>query len=334
MYQSLGTVTLKNGEQVEAGVIVCPDVEWSERISTLLSHKASHTRWQIHEALTHPLDIETYFYILHRDGILLSNIMTVELGGVGIFGHVWTTPAERQKGASSSLMPLLMEHFVSRGGRALFLGTDFDGHAYRMYQKFGFRSVEAGSDYMEYYTSSNAAFEDAYFRADETVIQPIDWVDWPSSQALFGGDFPGMIRCASMGLIGRAITENPFLPLFYDVHRRLQRNEPSRAFALRSQSSGAVLGLALWSWHPMWLDTCLIDIYCHPDFWDQAEALYSKLDLPKAHRYLAYADVEFTQKIDLLRNLGFREDVILKEYVPTSSLKTKYADVLVFEKRA
>ncbi len=39
MYSSLGTVHLKSGEQVEAGVIITPDEEWRERVQKLLWHK-------------------------------------------------------------------------------------------------------------------------------------------------------------------------------------------------------------------------------------------------------------------------------------------------------
>lgn len=332
MYQTLGHIFLKTGERVEAGVITCPDLDWSDRILALLSDKTYHTTWQNTTVLTETLTIETYFYVLHHDGIPFANIMTVELSGVGILGHVLTTETERQKGASSALMTLQMEHFRRRGGQALFLNTGYASPAYLMYQKFGFGSVEPDSGCMEYYTTSRLAFEAAYFQATDTIIQPLDWTCWPSSQALFVGDFPGLVRAAPLGLVGRMITEDPLLPLLRDAYLRQRENELPRAMALRSLTTGAVLGLALWKWHPIWPDTCLIDVFCHPAFWDQAAALFRTLILPDAHRYLAYADVGFSQKSDLLSALGFQPTTTLKGYVATSALKTDFADVIIFEK--
>jgi N-acetylglutamate synthase-like GNAT family acetyltransferase len=332
MYQTLGRVTLKTGESVEAGVVTCPDTEWADRILALLAHKNYLTTWQNKTALTQPLNIETYFYVLHRDGIPFANITTVELSGVGIFGHVWTTEAERQKGASSSLMALQMAHFRERGGQALYLVTGFESTAYWMYQKMGFESIEAGSRYMAFYASTQAQFEENYFHANETEIQPFGWSCWPSSCALFAGSFPGLVRSAPLGLIGRMITEEPFLPLLYDATLREQEHGLPRAKALRSVSSGAVLGLALWQWHPIWPDVCLIDVYCHPDYWERAPELYQALTLPDAQRYLAYVDDGFMQKRDLLQSLGFHPTVTLKNYVATSALKNNFADVVVFEK--
>lgn len=334
MYESLGRVTLKTGEVVEAGVIICPDVDWADRLLTLLAHKDPLTRWQNRAVLTQQLDIESYFYVLHRDGIPFSNITTVELSGVGIYGHVWTTEPERQKGASSGLMALQMAHFHARGGKAFLLVAGYQDTAYRMYQKAGFASIEPGSGYMAYYAESQAAFEDTYFAAGETVIQPFGWSSWPSSSPLFAGGFPGLVRAAPLGLVGRRITEDPFLPLLRDTDIRQREHEPPRAVALRGLSTGAVLGFAVWRWDAVWPDTCLIDVYCHPNYWDRAPELYAALPIPDADRYLAYADVDFAQKITLLEGLGFRPTVTLPGYVATSVQKTAYADVLVFEKRA
>jgi hypothetical protein len=332
MYQTLGHVTLRTGEPVEAGVITCPDADWTERILKLLDHKDRLTTWQNKTVLTQTLDIEPYFYVLHRDGSPFAIMMTVDLLNVGILGHVWTIEAERQKGASSGLIALLMTHFRERGGRALFLATDFDAPAYWMYHKMGFESLEAGSLYMAYYAASEAQFEEYYFQAGATRIRPLDWACWPSSCALFAGDFPGLVRCAPLKIMGRMITEDPLLPLLYDAHLRQQANELPRAMALQSVTTGAVLGFALWKWHPIWPDTCLIDVYCHPDYWERAPELYQALTLPDVHRYVAYVDAGFTQKIDLLRSLDFHATVTLKGYVPTSALKTQFVEVLVYEK--
>jgi predicted GNAT family acetyltransferase len=112
----------------------------------LIRHKGDPWTWQIAELFNSRHGIDAYAYILHREGKPFANIMTVELSGVGYLTHVFTELDDRDRGASSSLMKLLMEHFTSRKGKALFLDTDFSSAAYRIYEKFGFRSIETEFD--------------------------------------------------------------------------------------------------------------------------------------------------------------------------------------------
>jgi hypothetical protein len=62
----------------------------------------------------------------------------------------------------------------------------------------------------------------------------------------------------------------------------------------------------MWSWHPLWPDTCLIDVYCHATYWDKAGDLLANLELPKTKRYLAYTDCE--AKKNVLLECGFKEN--------------------------
>jgi hypothetical protein len=79
-------------------------------------------------ALRHDLGLDVFYYILHRDGVPFTNMMNIEYRGVGLYGHVFTKPEDRQKGAASALMPMLMDDFRARGGKALYLGTGYDSH--------------------------------------------------------------------------------------------------------------------------------------------------------------------------------------------------------------
>jgi len=139
MQHNLGTVVLKSGERVEAAVIAAPDTAWAERLKGFLAHKGEPWNWGNAENLTKLTGVETFFYIMHRDGVPFSNIMTCEVNGVGHFGHVFTRPEDRRKGACDKLMALQMEHFRARGGRALFLGTGFASPAYRLMLDMDFR---------------------------------------------------------------------------------------------------------------------------------------------------------------------------------------------------
>jgi hypothetical protein len=333
VYKDLGHVTLKTGERVQVGVVIGPDAEWAERLEKLLGHKGDPWDWQNSQALRSNLGIDVCFYVLHRQGVPFANILTAELAGVGHLGHVWTEPQDRQKGASSSLMEIQMRDFRSRRGKALFLGTGFDTVPYHMYRKFGFNSVEPESGYMAWYAASKDEFEHDYFARAGTEIQPPHWVHWPSSAALFLGDFPCAVRCAPLRLIGRQSTEGPFLPLLRDAQRRQAVDEKPRAMVLCNAQTNAVVGFTAWGRHPLWEDICLVDVYCHPSYWDSAGELLSSLPLPGAERCVAYSEAGCRHKTAVLLDHGFKQSATLKGRVPATRAKTSFLDLALFERK-
>ena len=332
MYQELGEITLRSGETVQAGIVAAPDLEWAERIEGLLVHKGEPWNWQVSQALRSNLGIEVRFYLLHRQGRPISNVMTAEFAGVGVLGHVWTKPEDRRQGAMSRLMALQMEDFRARGGKALFLGTGFGSMPYHSYGRFGFHSVEDKSGYMAYYAASREEFEAAYFARGEAEIGALDWPHWPSSPALFLGEFPGVVRCAPLKLFGRASTEGPFLTLLCGEMRRREEGKDPRSVALQSKGSGAVVGLAVWGDDPLWPHTCLVDVYCHPDYWDRGCDLLAALPLPDADRCIAYGDPACGAKMEVLRAAGFREAGISARRLAAAAAKTGFVDVIAFER--
>ncbi|MBA2481663.1 MAG: GNAT family N-acetyltransferase, partial [Planctomycetes bacterium] len=219
MYTQLASVTLKSGERVECGVVRGPAAEWAQRVEKLLMHKGDVWNWQNTELLTTDVGVEAYFYILHRSGVPFANIMTVELKGVGLFGHVWTDPADRGQGASSAIMAEQMKHFRARGGKALYLGTEHGSVAYRMYAKQGFVGIEDRSGYMTCTAGPLERFEAEYFAKGPAKVSALDWRHWPTASALFAGAFPGVVRSSNLRLHGRTLTEGPFLPVIRE-HRR------------------------------------------------------------------------------------------------------------------
>lgn len=332
MYEHLDTISLKSGESAEMGVVITPDLDWAEQIEPFLHHKGDLWNWQISEVLRCHVRIDVYFYVLHRGGTPFSNIMTAELNGVGILGHVWTDPEDRRKGAISQLMEGQMNHFRARGGKALFLGTDFDSPPYYIYKRYGFTSVEDESGYMDYYAVSKEEFTDMYFAPGETVIQDIDWVHWPSSPPLFMGDFPGIVRCAPLRLVGRTSTENPFLPLIRDDKTRRAEGKLSHAKVLVNTQTAAVVGLAVWRWDFLWPNTCLVDVYCHPDYWEKAGGLFAALPLPETDRYLAYSDPTCKPKQDVLEAAGFRKTATFAKRIAVDRVRSHFLDVMVLER--
>lgn len=336
MYAALGTVTLRSGEVVEAGMIHGPDLEWAGRLEKLLWHKGDPWNWQNAQFLERALPIETFFYVLHRAGVPLANLMTAEYQGVGHFGHVFTLPADRQQGASSQLMRLQMADFQRRGGRALYLGTGYESVAYKMYASFGFASIEPASGYMAYYAESAERFGQACFAPLPPTAAPtiatLSWQDWVMSAPLLFGDYRGVIRCAPCGLIGRQSPEGPFLEALLDEERQAAHGAAPKTVVLRHPTTAAVVGLAAWNWDNLWPDTCLVDVYCHPDYWDYGNQLLDALVLPSADRIIAYVDTSDRAKVDLLMARNFHPIATLPNFVARDVTKSAMRDVTVMQR--
>ncbi|MDH3691241.1 MAG: GNAT family N-acetyltransferase [Gammaproteobacteria bacterium] len=313
MYEALPEVTLKDGTKVEAGVVVAPDLEWSDRLEAFLAHHDDIWNWQNRELLRCDVGVDVYFYVLHRGGQPVSIMMSAERHGVGIRGHVWTPPAERRNGACSRLQALQMEHFRSRGGRSLAAYTDYNSVAFHLYRKFGFNEVEPVGGHMQYLSLPADEFEHEYFVRSETTIEPLGWRHWPTAPPLFMGDFPGRVRCAPLGLVGRQSTEHPLLTEIHNAQCGDNTKHP-RVMVLRNQTTEAIVGLAAWGWFPRHRSSCLLDVYCHSNYWDEAENLLASLPLPKAERYLCYADSSCEQKESCLLAHGFRRSARWRKF--------------------
>ena len=331
MYQHLDRIALKSGETVDAGVVQGPDLQWAPRVEGLLSHKGPHWRWGNEQVLRTGTGLGVFYYLLSRDGDPFANIMTIEHRGAGLLGHVYTRPEDRRQGAATQLQARLMDDFRRRGGQALFLGTGYDSPAYHIYRAHGFASIEPESGQMSYYTTSREEFEAAFFAPGETAAEPAGWLHWPASTPLFAGAFPGVVRGAGLGLWGRRTTEGPFLPLMQDSLERKADGLPPRAVALVQQKTRAVVGLAMWSDHPLWPDARLVDLYCHPAFWDQGAALLQELELPASHTCLAYCDAGLHAKAEALRAAGLRRGATLSERVAAGRGASGRVDVEVWE---
>ena len=297
-------MTLRGGEEVEAGVVVAPDPAWAAAIGPMLQHKGAPWTWQIERVLTQNLGVDVFFYLLHRAGLPFANIMTVERHGVGIFGHVWTDPADRRQGASSQLMTLQMADFQARGGAALYLGTRYDSPAYRMYAKQGFAGIEPASGCMAYVGVGGAKVLDGWFAPASVAVEPLDWRHWPLLQPLCLSAAPEMVRSAATHLYGRDIAEGPGLTLIRANEDAAAEGKPPAAVVLVNTTTGAVLGLASAVPHPLWPQARLVDLFCHQDFWPHGEAMLAELRLANELQ-IAYADDAAMVQQQAYANLGF-----------------------------
>ncbi len=323
MYERLGVVELKGGEKVEAGVVIGPDPQWADRVCDLLSHKGEVWAWGNAECLRQNLGIDVRYYVLHRDGVPFANIMTVSHYGVGHFGHVYTVPEDRRQGAASSLMSLLMEDFRQRHGQALFLGTGFDSAPYHIYHAEGFRGLEPESGLMEYYAASGETFRAGWIAQGPVEVRSASWENWPTSAPLFTGAFPGTVRCAPLRMFGRVSTEGGWLHLLHDDSRQGR--------VLVRPETGAVVGAAVAGEHPLWPDTGLLDVYCHPAFWDYGTEILGALDLSQKNSWLAVSDDGCPDKDAVLAAGGFTSTGQAAGRVAVDTRRTRMADVTEWE---
>ena len=324
MFEPLGDVTLKSGERVSAAVIRGPDADWRERISRLLGHKGDIWRWQNTELLTHATGVDAWFYVLHRAGAPLAHILTAEVGGVGIFGHVWTEPADRGQSAADRLMERQMAHFRARGGRALYLNTSPDNPAFKLYQRHGFSALEPLSGAMVFAAGSVAEFEADWFAPGKVSLEALAWRHWPAAPALFMADIPGVVRCQPLGLLGRKSSEEALLPW-------IQTATAPRVFVAR-KGNGAVVGLAAWDHDPASPGLICVDVFCHPHFWLQAPSLLTAAlaGAPSARR-VAYADSSCPDKSAALEAAGFRPAATWLQRLAVDAAATHFADLVMFE---
>ena len=331
MYQPRNDAKLRSGQTVQCGVVAAPDAEWSERLTELLGHKGGIWNWQNAQTLNHALGIDVHYHILHRDGQPFANVMAAALNGVGILGHVWTAPDDRRQNAAMLLMQQATDHFRAHNGRSLFLGTDYDSPAYHIYRRSGFKSVEDCGGCMAWYASSPDQFDAAHFADGPTTIEPIDWPHWPVSAALGLCDSPGVVRFASMHLFGRNTTEGTVL----GVLRRQQERGPDAppcAMVLSQTASTTVVGISTWDWHPLWPDTCIVDVYCHAQHWRRAGELLEALSLPAAGRCVAYADPICAERRDVLTAAGFQPISTMPQRLAANATGTQLVDVLALER--
>ncbi len=307
MYTALGPATLRSGEQVTAAVVAAPDLAWADRVERMLVHKGDPWNWQNSALLRQQTGVGARFFLLHRDGQPFSSLAIIEDQGVGLLCHVWTAESDRQVGASSILMEHALADFRRRGGRALYLGTEYEGTAWHYYRRRGFEPVAGRCGAMVQLPEPQEAFTARWFAAGETVVEPLAWRHWPAAFPLFLEPSGGLIRLAAGRLFGAKLAEEPLLPLLREQGQRAAVGELPCAYVLRAKDSAAVLGLAGRSEHPLWPRTEMVDLFCHETRWAAAGALLEPL-LKQDHgtRLLAYVDPEQPQKQAALERAGFR----------------------------
>ena len=322
MYVKLDDIELKTGETMEVGVISVPDEPHAEEIKKFLGHKPGNFKWHIERCVSESLDeLETRFYVGKIEGNVITNIMTVEHQGIGILGHVFTLPDQRRKGACKGVMTYQMEDFRQRNGRALYLGTGYNGHPYHIYHSFGFESVIPESGFMQYHVGGD--FLDGYFSPTPAFPKSVEWHDWPKLTALSGIVGWETLRSLAWNVYGPTNLESGFL----SFKHILETDDIYDDAKLLLSQSGAIVGWATVSRDGRWQKTiALLDLFFHPNFTDSVPALLSALKFPEL-KVQCYIDSTAEEKAAVLEAAGFACEGKFKNQF---SYKGESYDVLVF----
>ena len=163
--------------------------------------------------------------------------MTVEHGGIGILGHVFTRPEQRRKGIASHIMTAQMDDFRERNGRALTLGTGFDSPPFWIYHSYGFRSIAEGSGAMWYWKQPEQAKN--LWHAALTGTAPPRWEHWPLVNLLCAQPEGDRLRHAARRVWGQRSFEGDFMK----YKRELDAEDSSIAARLLENEAGSGGGL-------------------------------------------------------------------------------------------
>lgn len=318
MYRKINDIQLRTGESVELGVVTAPDMEWGRKLCHLLGSKEARWLWQVDQILGNPAcGVEGYFYVLLKNGRPFSNIATAETHGIGIFGHVFTTPEERKKGAADILHNYQMEDFKARGGRALYLGTTYNSPAYRLYQKYGFVGSEPQGGAMYYFTHGQETFEAEVFQPAAVTLESFAYKHWPSLSALAMKKHPTMLRILGMDITEALSSEAGSLPFLMAMH---ENNRSFDAQLAISNVSHVPVAIACRRLEPSFgSQVDLLDVFAAQGHEKHIPLLVESLKLDQNRKAICYADAAWPAKIEALKRAGFRLDVTLENHFRSHS---------------
>jgi L-amino acid N-acyltransferase YncA len=291
--------------------VTAPQPDWSERILPFLAHKGSPWETPMRLALAEGLPPLTmnFFEGLIGDTIV-GNITVVEslARPVGILQHVYTNPEHRRKGICDHLMQALTDDFRARGGRALYLGTGYNTHPFRIYESFGFRG-RGESGKMNWFVEDD--FLTRYFAPGPTTVRDTAWGDWPLLEALHSCADGWYLRSFTMEQYGDSDYEAS-----YPAMRQAMEEGAIGAVKELVKDDGAVVGhayLARWSKWPgaPWL----LEFFVHPGFYADGEKLLRAMPFPSGVKVTAIADGAATERMQMLEAAGFEREGVLKRQI-------------------
>ena len=162
---------------------------------------------------------------------------------VGAVCDVFTHYDARQLGIARATTETVCNHFLQGGGRVVYLGTERDGVAWRVYQRIGFQWFHGAV--MRYVPDGSESFDEDYFASEqETFVRPAEWGDLAGVSALFGVPYRALAGDYTRGIFSPAYTFHPrcvsvFPTIYYDTIEK-----GGRCTSLIGDTAHRVVGLA------------------------------------------------------------------------------------------
>jgi GNAT superfamily N-acetyltransferase len=311
MHRTMRQVELKSGETADIWKITAPDHSWAEKLLDFLSHKGEPWLWPMRQALAKGLGgLTMNFYECVLGEHIVGNITVVESleRPIGLLQHVFTLPEHRRKGIASTLMKAVLHDFTLRGGRAMYLGTGYHSPAFWIYYEHGFRPI-CQTGHMRWFAYDG--FLDDYFAPDDVSVRDTRWSDWPLLEAVYATVEGWTVRSTQLGLYGQSSYEGPFLHLMEAIRKRRVKQS-----LVMVKNNGAVVGhAAVWAQRECPGEPWLLEFFVHPNFYDRAPQMLSRVFIPPHRKLQAIADSDAWEKHRLLKEMGMWREATLRHHI-------------------
>jgi len=238
---------------------------------------------------------------------------------VGIVGYVVTLASHEGKGINSALIETAVEHFESRGGRMLYLGTN-DPAAAHVYWKVGFRKYNGHVMRMNTSGEDAATVDAEYFApAGAPIVREATRGDYARLTALYVSRDTWFTRDFRERLFNDPAHEQERCNSCWTAIA-LRSDWPGSAQMVMESGSGAIVGAAVVTNQraPALSHVSELEFLVHPAHLEYAkellEALLQRIRRDDTTLVLCYTASCDEKKIELLCEMGFLEAGRVKGY--------------------
>ena len=333
------SVTLRDGRVAVLRRLVCPyDPGDAAKLTALMNYEwdAGDFHWSESMAGRYADSLTVVSRVAEHDGEWLGTaciVYAVDTPRVAAVCEVMTRPDARGQGIARACMEAVTAEGFDRGVRAVVLGTEREGNAWRVYQRVGYAWLTGGV--MRCLPEGESTFDEAFFAADQAVcVRPSAWGDLPGVSMLLATPYSALAGDYTRSIFSPRHTFHPrcvsaFPTIYYPVDA-----VGGRCLSLIGDTPHAVLGLA--SVTPMSGDyrghVGVLEVMTHdnhikhgPKLVAAAAAAARELGV---RRLVAHVPVMDTAKVKWLRDAGASSIGCLPDQV---MLETELVDVEIYD---
>lgn len=318
---------LRTGEEMDIFKVLQPEEKLKNTLLKFLRHKGPFWMTVLKDAFENKLgELKTYCYIGKLKDTLISNITVMRKNSrpIGLLTHVFTAEAHRGKEAASLISKAVVEDFVKEKGQAMYLQAEYEGPAWKIYTRCGFKDLGDKTGTMAFLESKD--FLSSYFHKSASRVQELNWADLPGYCVLGTIEEGWFLRSVTYGTYG---VEREFETKFYKLMEEIKERLIVDQRGLFSEN-GALVGLAFMKAEPRWnKQTCTLDFFLHPNFYEDGLKLISALKIPDEMKLQSFADSKSSERMRILEKCGFTKEAVLRGQIRD---QLSPLDVIVYKK--